>query len=297
MIPLPGPFKRMWIGEPFPPILFSVGKAELEAALKGTVASSLFSFGTRGLRGSVGDGKITVYWNTPGFGNSWRPVLRGTISGDDRESRIEGRISAFRVTQVFNGVWFGMLAICAVASLRSLVGLLAVFAMGGLGLGMVALGQFISRSQTGKILSALGGVPGEVPQAGSVRSTAPAWGMKVVAALLALVGIANLVMTISPLAKGGVTWPIVSDFLVSILALVVSAGIMARKPFVWYLGFALIALSAVNFPISVDLGSAFQGNERLLVLVMCSIGGLLVGTYWAVLWRGQRAYFFGPGEL
>jgi hypothetical protein len=297
MIPLPGPLKKMWIGEPFPPIRFSVGNAELEATLKGRIASSLFSFGARGLRGSVGNGKITVYWNTPGFGNSWRPVLRGTISGDDRESRIEGKISTFRRTQVFNGVWFGLLVLFALGSLPTLVGPIAVLCMGAIGLGMVALGQYLSRTESEKILSALGGAQGEVPQMNSVRSRAPAWGMKFVAAALALGGIANLIIAIPPLAKGGVTWPIVSDFLVSILALVVAAGILARKAFVWYLGFALIAFSAVNFPISVDIGSTFRGNERLLVLAMCSIGGLLVGTYWAVLWRGQRAYFFEPGEL
>src|SRR6185312_11925231 len=94
------PFRRMWIGEPCSPMVFKIPKAELEAQLRRAVDSSFLGFGARGLRGSVRNGGVTAYWNTPGFGKSWRPVFRGTIVGDDRESRLEGRFSVFRFVQV-----------------------------------------------------------------------------------------------------------------------------------------------------------------------------------------------------
>src|SRR5262245_46522830 len=116
-LPLPAPLKEMWIGVPASPIEILLGRAEAEARLKNRLPGPFSGLTQEGLRGSVEGGKVAVWWNTPGFGNAWRPVLRGEIVGDEVACRIEGKFSTFRFSQVFCAVWFGFLAAFAVIGL------------------------------------------------------------------------------------------------------------------------------------------------------------------------------------
>lgn len=282
----------MWRGEACQPLLFPVGKSELESSLRSKISSSFFSFGTAGLRGSVHDGKISVFWNTPGFGNSWRPVFHGSISGDERESRIDGKFSTFRRTQVFCGVWFGFLALFTLLLLPTVIGSVAPLGMMALGTGLVAIGQHLSRGEKEKILSALSGIQNSNPlQSGGITTT-PGKGMKIVASILALLGVGNLVGFITAIAKAGFTGALLADLIPGLLAFLVAWGILKRKRYAWVLGFVLIVISAVSFPVRVIQTTPTQsGTDHFVLLAFSTLGALAVAIYWAVLWRAQRDYF------
>jgi hypothetical protein len=160
------PLKELWCGEGCPPILLVGDRSEVESRLKDAISPFLSRRGNEGLRGYVRNGRISVFWNTPGFGNAWRPILRGSLVGDESgNSRIEGRFSTFRITQIFCGLWFGGLAaavaIALGASDRVTVGpnpatfTLLTTAMIALGVVMVGVGQYISRGEKERILAAL----------------------------------------------------------------------------------------------------------------------------------------------
>lgn len=295
MASLLNPLKKIWIGEICTPIAFPIGKTELEARLRGKISSSMLSFGARGLRGSIRNGKISIYWNTPGFGNSWRPVFHGSISGDDRESRIEGKISTFRHTQVFCGVWFGLLGIFALASILTVIGTIAALGMMALGTGLVAFGQYLSRGEKEKILSALSGVQSEPALQSSGTTKTSGQGMKIVAAVLALLGAGNLIGFITAIVKGSFTVDQAADLPSCLLAFLVAWGILKKKRYAWMLGFVLIAISAIYFPVNVSHSTQLPNGDRVLILTISSIGALVVAIYWTVLWRGQRSYFY-PNE-
>ena len=155
MIPLPGPLEKMWRGEKCPPIVYHYGKEEAEERIRRKIIPFLSAMGRAGLRGSVKSGRISLYWNTPMFGNSWRPVFHGSIVSDGSGSRIEGTMSTFRLTQAFSLVWFGFLALLVVIGLPTVIFSLAAIAMLALGVGMVAFGQHLSRGEKEKIVSEL----------------------------------------------------------------------------------------------------------------------------------------------
>ncbi|MDB6095121.1 MAG: hypothetical protein JWM32_2683 [Verrucomicrobia bacterium] len=296
MIPLLRPFEKIWGGESCQPMVFSIGKSELESSLRSKISSSFFSFGTRGLRGSVQDGEISVFWNTPGFGNSWRPVFHGSISGDDRESRIEGKISTFRRTQVFYGIWFGLLAIFTLVLLPTGIGSVVTLGMMAFGTGAAALGQYLSRGEKEKILSALSGVHSSSTLQPDGTTQIPGRGMKIVAVVLVIFGVGNLIGSIAALGKGGITVTVASEFSSGMLALLVAWGILKKKRYAWILGFVLIATAAIYFPVSVFRSLPAQnGTDQIVLLMFGTLGALAVAIYWAVLWRAQRSYFYaGP---
>ena len=149
------PLEKMWRGETCAPIRLPVGRLEAEARLKKKIASFGSAFRHRGLTGSLKNGRISVFWNTPGLGNAWRPVFRGFLREDGQETTIEGTFSTFRFTQGFSIVWFGFIGIFAVRSFPTIVGPIAAVAMMLLGIGMIAFGQHISRAEKEKIVAAL----------------------------------------------------------------------------------------------------------------------------------------------
>lgn len=291
MPPLINPLKKIWIGEACPPISFQMGRSELEANLRGKISTSFFGFGTRGLRGLVRNGRISVYWNTPGFGNAWRPVFHGTISGDDRESLVEGKFSTFRRTQVFCGVCFGGLALMAIIALPTVIGSIGALGMMALGTGLVAFGQYICRGEREKILSALGAIQnGNSEHLTETKS--PGRGMKIVAAALAIGGIANLAGGIIALVKGGPARSVTTDFIFAFLILLIAWGVVKKRRYAWILGFVVILASAIGFVWDVSHSAPVQsGNDRVVVLVFSWVGASLVAIYWSVLWYGQRRYF------
>jgi hypothetical protein len=296
MASLLNPLKKIWIGEVCTPIAFPVGKAELEAGLQDKISSSILSFGTRGLRGSIRNGKISVFWNTPGFGNAWRPVFHGSIFGNDHESRIEGKFSTFRFTQVFCGVWFGFLAIIALVALPTVVGSVGALGMMALGIGLVTFGQYLSRGEKEKILLALSGIQNGATEYSAGVTKASNWKMRIVAAALTLGGLANLVGFISVAVKGGATVSLATYFIFSFLSLLLAWGILKKKRYAWFLGFAFIGISAIYFPLNVSHSTQMQNaGDRVLILTISSVGTLVVAIYWAILWRGQRSCFY-PSE-
>jgi hypothetical protein len=149
----------MWTSDPCPPIPLAGARSAVEARLKEKIPVFYDFSKSEGPCGSVDNGRISVFWYTPGFGNSWRPVLRGRIVGDrDGEVRIEGAFSTFRPTQVFSAIWFGGLAAIAVVAafhrklLMAIFGAIAMIFFGACG---VALGQRLGRSEKQKIVDAL----------------------------------------------------------------------------------------------------------------------------------------------
>lgn len=96
-----------------------------------------------------------LYWYTPTYRNSCRPVFRGKIVRDEAGSRLEGRFSTFRLTQIFLAFWFGFPAVIGISMLSTVVVPLAMGAFLALGVGMVALSQHMSRREKDQILQSL----------------------------------------------------------------------------------------------------------------------------------------------
>ena len=284
------PFRRMWIGEPCSPMVFKIPKAELEAQLRRAVDSSFLGFGARGLRGSVRNGGVTAYWNTPGFGNSWRPVFRGTIVGDDRESRLEGRFSVFRFVQVFSAFWFGFLVLFGILALPTVVGTLAALGMFALGVGLLNLSERMSGKEREKIIAAFGELGASGSPSGSTARVPPAWAMRSAAAVVGFLSVADLIATAF---KTPSPWYLtVANFALGVLGLSVAYGIFAKRRYAWRLGFVFIWAGTVitafdQFPAM----SRDQGINGPFPQLFMGIACVLVTGYWTILWRGQRTYF------
>jgi hypothetical protein len=121
--------------------------------------------------------------------------------------------------------------------------------------------------------------------------------MKIVAAALAIGGIANLAGGIIALVKGGPARSVTTDFIFAFLILLIAWGVVKKRRYAWILGFVVILASAIGFVWDVSHFAPVQsGNDRVVVLVFSWIGASLVAIYWSVLWYGQRRYFDAEDE-
>lgn len=154
-IKLPDPLEEMWFGEPCPSIRTPMSLELIQKRINETLPSGFSSFFGNGLRGSVIENNITLYWTTSGFANAWRPVFRGIITKSEMETIIEGRFTSFRLTQIFCALWFGFLAFFAAIGIITIIFSIAAIVMIALGVGMVKFGQKTSHLEKEKILSKL----------------------------------------------------------------------------------------------------------------------------------------------
>jgi hypothetical protein len=127
--------------------------------------------------GRVTGNTFFVYWRTPIYRDSYRPVFHGWVAPAPGGSVIEGQISTFTFTKIFLGLWFGFLGFFTLISLPTLIG--PVFGIGLMAAmyGMIAFTNRFSRGEDARIveyLQTLDPVPPPLPdsphQDGSARS-------------------------------------------------------------------------------------------------------------------------------
>ncbi len=152
---IPPPLLRLWWGEPCPPVVRNCDVAGMEAKVGTAIGPFCGRTAEEHLRGRVFEGEVVLYWYTPMYRNSCRPVFRGKIVRDEAGSRLEGRFSTFRLTQIFLAFWFGFPAVIGISMLSTVVVPLAMGAFLALGVGMVALSQHMSRREKDQILQSL----------------------------------------------------------------------------------------------------------------------------------------------
>ena len=118
--------------------------------------------------------------------------------------------------------------------------------------------------------------------------------MKKVAIIIAIFGVLNL------RALSGVfdmvnnpRWPLM--LLASIsgaLLLSVAIGIWMRWIFAWHLGFVALVLTLVYFIAGVFFTlPAVSINQKVIILVSCFVGGILVAAYFSIIWYRQKKWF------
>ena len=118
--------------------------------------------------------------------------------------------------------------------------------------------------------------------------------MKKAAIILAILGAMNLT-GLSRIfdAVNNPRWPL--TLLASILGtllLSVAVGIWLRWIFAWHLGFVALALGSVYFVVGVFfMLPAVSVNEKVIILISCFIGAILVAAYWSVIWYRQKKWF------
>jgi NADH:ubiquinone oxidoreductase subunit K len=84
-------------------------------------------------------------------------------------------------------------------------------------------------------------------------------------------------------------------FATGIFLCLMAYGIWKRLYLVWKAGFALIALSAVNFVFEVvgdpNFLSSTSGFPLVIFILLISAGALAVGAFWTVWWYKKKDYF------
>jgi hypothetical protein len=113
--------------------------------------------------------------------------------------------------------------------------------------------------------------------------------MKILAAILLLLGLGNLAAVFA----GGTKWEMVFGVIIGVALIAVASGILRKKSFAWPLGFATIGLGTIYFIVcSLSFAVGKEGAERIVLLLSCVIGAVLVAAYWSWAWCRQRPYFY-----
>ncbi len=150
------PIARFCRGDECPPVTYHFGEEEAERRLRNRIVPSLSGFGCEGFRGSVRNGRISLYWRAPGFGNSCPAVFRGAIVSIEGGCRIEGRISKFRFRTVGAYLCFGLAALFVGHRTPTVTFSIVAVAVAVLGTASITLFQRVSYLERKKILSELG---------------------------------------------------------------------------------------------------------------------------------------------
>ena len=118
--------------------------------------------------------------------------------------------------------------------------------------------------------------------------------MRIAAIIIAIFGAMNLMAL--PRAfhfADNPRWPLtLLACILGILLLSVAVGIWRRRIFAWQLGFGAIVLSAAYFFAEVCFTlPAVTVSQKVVILISCFVGGVLVAAYWSVVWYRQRKWF------
>ena len=118
--------------------------------------------------------------------------------------------------------------------------------------------------------------------------------MKIVAILIALVGVLNfLSFPVGIFKAGSLPWPFLlaySSF--GALLIWIAVGVWKRRMAAWRHGFVAIVLSAVAFvgQVCFELPAGSTG-EKAIIVIASFVGGILVATYWSFRWYRQKNWF------
>jgi hypothetical protein len=118
--------------------------------------------------------------------------------------------------------------------------------------------------------------------------------MKIAAAFIALGGVLSfLSFPVGVLSATSSRWPVSLAYSILGAWLIwIAFGIWKRRIAAWRHGFAAIVLSSVAFVVQVCLDlPAVSTNQKAVIIISCSVGGILFGAYWSFIWYRQKNWF------
>jgi hypothetical protein len=118
--------------------------------------------------------------------------------------------------------------------------------------------------------------------------------MNIAAALIALVGVLGfLSFPVGILSATNSQWPLSLAYSVLGAWLIwIAFGIWKRRIAAWRHGFAAIVLSSVACVVQVCFElPAVSTGQKVVIIVSCFIGGVLVAAYWSFIWYRQKKWF------
>ena len=118
--------------------------------------------------------------------------------------------------------------------------------------------------------------------------------MRATATTLALFGAWTLIGTVWIACFGRISkWPLtIYEDVLSIFWICIAIGIWRKRLLAWRLGFAGIALGAVNFFVGVCFHlPPVDEVQKTIIIVSCLAGGTAVAVYWWRVWWRQRQWF------
>ena len=155
MNPVRALLAKTWPGEACPPIAHPFGREEAAERIRRKIIPFLSGFAREGLKGSVRNGRIVLYWRRPALGSPWPAVFRGTVVSAPGGCRIEGRISKLRATPVVSAFGLGCAAVFAGPRSLTMTFSVAALAAVALGVAVLTLAQHVSSAERQKLLAEL----------------------------------------------------------------------------------------------------------------------------------------------
>jgi hypothetical protein len=288
----------------------SYGISESVQRLRAATKRSTFSaIGEQAAVGKVTEESVRLQRVIPMVRNSFKPFFVGRFEAREGATVLCGRFSMMPSTKVFMTFWLSMVLFFAFAmpifGARSPQGapgfaaLIPIFMLCA-GIGLIALGKWLSRNDVGwlsKVIegalvgrtgsAALGAVSEEAP------GVKPALALKIASAMLAGGGVVTLLSLAILPAKFplGVHPPgLPRDWAqaCAVSELILALGVWRRSLWAWWGVFGLLALAGTL------LWSVFWVSDNPTPVLFKAIFGffsMVVMVMWAMWWYAQRKHF------
>ena len=87
---------------------------------------------------------------------------------------------------------------------------------------------------------------------------------------------------------------IISGFILGVCLICLSVAVRQKRPVALQIGYAVLASGAVSFvSCAFPHAASLPAWQRNLVLISCTVGGLVVALYWANFWKRHWQNFIG----
>jgi hypothetical protein len=252
------------------------------------------------------------------YNNSFEPLFYGRLTPNPGGTEVTGDFRMRLFVKVFMAVWFGMLTLFLVEfviksiqqrdSAPSFLALLSVPLMAAFGVGLVAVGKRLGKSQQEAMIQFLdetfsSNVPTIAPRPSLASQS------KMTGAILAFLGFGLMSICFSVIGISNVSahtnspggtavrvahfaggWYQALAFAQGLFLCFLAYGTWKRLYVAWILGLVLIALSVVSFFSQIG---AMTGPDQSPwpVWIFIGVGGLAIGAYWTMWWYRKRSYF------
>jgi hypothetical protein len=311
--------KHVWVGSEPVEFVSAFGMKESVERLRAATRRWSFPFATQECAaGRVKESRVSLQRVIPMVGNSFKPFFIGRFEQRQGKVVLRGRFTMALPVKVFMAFWLGMLALFAVAgsvataaSPKAALFPLAAIGMMGFGVGLTALGRWLSRNDAAWLTHVMrtalrtpSDTSASSQSAGLAGNTAagktPVF-IHTMTGLFVLLGLLGAVSAITGIQtyRGGPGGFVVTPYANETLRMVVGAGSIAmfgvaygihrRMLFAWWWGFVLLAAnmacSIVGLLTRTDLGGV-----RVPALVFGGFS-VVIGVFWGRWWYAQRSHF------
>ena len=128
-------------------------------------------------------------------------------------------------------------------------------------------------------------LPGKVGLLNKIKITAFVFG------LIGIINILSFYRILNQQSNSDKLMTILST-IIGALLLYVSIGILKKQITAWKAGFFAIWCCAILFMLEVNTNMpTVSKNEIAIIISACSIGALLVGIFWSLIWKKQKYWF------